>query len=135
MRERIEATLERFGVHFDRWSSERELHRDATRFRRRSRDLRTAATPTSRTEPCGCGRATSATTRIACSIRSDGEPTYFATDIAYHRDKLERGAEQMIVPLGADHHGYVPRMKAAVGMLSGDPDRYEAPIMQFVQHR
>ena len=36
------------------------------------------------------------------------------------------------MPLGADHHGYVPRMKAAVGMLSGDPDRYEAPIMQFV---
>jgi arginyl-tRNA synthetase len=65
-------------------------------------------------------------------IRSDGEPTYFAADIAYHRDKLARGAEQMIVPLGADHHGYVPRMKAAVGMLSGDPDRYEAPIMQLV---
>ncbi len=65
-------------------------------------------------------------------MRSSGEPTYFATDIAYHRDKLERGAEQMIVPLGADHHGYVPRMKAAVGILTDDPDRYEAPIMQLV---
>ena len=65
-------------------------------------------------------------------IRADGEPTYFASDIAYHRDKFARGAERTIVPLGADHHGYVPRMKAALAALGFDPDRYEAPIMQLV---
>jgi arginyl-tRNA synthetase len=65
-------------------------------------------------------------------IRSDGEPTYFATDISYHRDKLERGAEHLVTPLGADHHGYVPRMRAALAALGYDPDSYEAPIMQLV---
>jgi arginyl-tRNA synthetase len=66
-------------------------------------------------------------------VRSDGDPTYFAADIAYHRDKLERGAERMIDPVGADHHGYVPRMRAAIEALGRDPDLYEAPIMQFVR--
>ena len=65
-------------------------------------------------------------------IRSDGEPTYFAPDIAYHLDKLERGSERLINVLGADHHGYVPRMRAALGALGLDPDRFEAPIMQMV---
>ena len=68
-------------------------------------------------------------------IRSDGEPTYFAADIAYHLDKLERGADRLINVLGADHHGYVPRMRAALAALGLDPDRFEAPIMQLVQRR
>ncbi len=65
-------------------------------------------------------------------IRKDGEPTYFAPDIAYHLDKLERGAERLINVLGADHHGYVPRMRAALGALGLDPDCFEAAIMQMV---
>ena len=65
-------------------------------------------------------------------IRSDGEPTYFAADIAYHRDKLERGADRLVDPLGADHHGYVARMRAAIEALGADPDRFEAPLIQFV---
>ena len=65
-------------------------------------------------------------------IRSDGEPTYFGADIAYHRDKLERGAERLLDPLGADHHGYVARMRAAIEALGADPDRFEAPLIQFV---
>ena len=65
-------------------------------------------------------------------IRSDGEPTYFGADIAYHRDKLERGAERLVDPLGADHHGYVARMRAAIEALGADPDRFEAPLIQFV---
>ena len=47
-------------------------------------------------------------------VRSDGEQTYFLPDIAYHRDKLERGAQHLINVLGSDHHGYVPRMRAAL---------------------
>ena len=65
-------------------------------------------------------------------IRSDGEPTYFAADIAYHRDKLERGADRLVDPLGADHHGYVARMRAAIEALGADPDCFEAPLIQFV---
>jgi arginyl-tRNA synthetase len=64
--------------------------------------------------------------------RSNGELTYFATDIAYHADKLARAFDRSINVLGSDHHGYVRRMYAAWKALGGDPDRYEIVIMQFV---
>ena len=64
--------------------------------------------------------------------RSSGETTYFANDVAYHEDKLERGYDRMINPLGSDHHGYIARMKAAMAALGVDPDRLEIPILQFV---
>ena len=131
MRLRIKATLERFGARFDTWSSERELlekgalEETLAELEAAGHTYRAGGAVWLRTSDGGDDKD-----RVL--VRSDGEPTYFATDIAYHRDKLRRGAEHMIVPLGADHHGYVPRMKAAVGMLSGDPERYEAPIMQLV---
>jgi len=65
-------------------------------------------------------------------IRSSGEPTYFASDIAYHRLKLSRGFDHLINIWGADHHGYVPRMKAAFEALSHDPGRLEIIIGQLV---
>jgi arginyl-tRNA synthetase len=66
-------------------------------------------------------------------IRSSGEPTYFLSDIAYHRDKMDRGFMHMIDIWGADHHGYVPRMKAAFTALPPhDPDRLELVIGQLV---
>jgi arginyl-tRNA synthetase len=64
--------------------------------------------------------------------RSNGELTYFATDIAYHADKVARAYDRSINVLGSDHHGYVRRMYAAWKALGGDPDRYEIVIMQFV---
>ena len=66
--------------------------------------------------------------------RSDGEPTYFAADIAYHLDKLSAAPSRYRL-LGADHHGYVPRMRAAIGALGQDPDNFEAPIIQMVHLR
>jgi arginyl-tRNA synthetase len=131
MRLRIEATLERFGVHYDIWSSEREL------LERGALEAALAALGdaghTYRTEGALWLRTSDfGDDKDRVLVRSDGEPTYFAFDIAYHRDKLERGAGLMIDPLGADHHGYVPRMKAAIAALGADPDRYEAPIMQLV---
>ena len=66
-------------------------------------------------------------------IRSSGEHTYFLSDIAYHRDKLDRGFAHMIDIWGADHHGYVPRMKAAFTALPPhEPDRLELIIGQLV---
>ena len=65
-------------------------------------------------------------------MRSTGEHTYFASDIAYHWDKRERGFERLIDVWGADHHGYVQRMKAAIAALGGEPDTLELLIMQFV---
>ena len=63
--------------------------------------------------------------------RSSGELTYFASDIAYHQDKRERGYDQLINLLGADHHGYQGRMHALFGAL-GDPGKLELIIMQLV---
>jgi arginyl-tRNA synthetase len=65
-------------------------------------------------------------------VRSSGEHTYFASDIAYHLDKRERGFERQIDVWGADHHGYTARMKAAYAALGGDPGQLELLIMQLV---
>jgi len=65
-------------------------------------------------------------------VRSSGEHTYFASDIAYHQDKRERGFDRQIDVWGADHHGYISRMKAAYEALGGDPDELELLIMQLV---
>ncbi len=65
-------------------------------------------------------------------VRSSGEHTYFASDIAYHQDKRERGYERQIDVWGADHHGYLARMRAAYAALGGDPEHLEMLTMQLV---
>jgi arginyl-tRNA synthetase len=65
--------------------------------------------------------------------KSSGEWTYFATDIAYHRDKFERGFDDMIDVWGADHGGYVKRMKAAVSAVSGDKAALDVKLCQMVR--
>ncbi len=131
MRERIAATLERFGVHFDTWFSQRTLHEaDATNaavaeLRADGHVYDSDGAVWLRTSEFGDDKD-----RVL--IRSSGEPTYFAADVAYHRNKLERGWQRMIDPLGSDHHGYVARMRAAIAALGADPSAYEAPLMQLV---
>ena len=66
-------------------------------------------------------------------VKSDGELTYFASDIAYHRNKLERGFKKLINVWGADHHGYVPRLKAALCALGYDPEALQVVLVQLVQ--
>lgn len=65
-------------------------------------------------------------------IKQDGTYTYLTPDIAYHKDKLERGFEKLINIWGADHHGYIPRMKAAIQALGYDRDALEVEIIQLV---
>jgi len=64
-------------------------------------------------------------------IRDNGQATYFASDIAYHMDKMERGFDQVIDIWGADHHGYVPRIKAALAALGYEPQRLDVLLVQF----
>jgi arginyl-tRNA synthetase len=64
-------------------------------------------------------------------VRENGQMTYFASDIAYHMDKLERGFDRVIDVWGADHHGYVPRVKAAIQAMGGDPSRLDVLLVQF----
>jgi len=65
-------------------------------------------------------------------IRENGEPTYFASDIAYHDDKYRRGFKTLIDIWGADHHGYIKRMKAAIETLGYNPDSFQVLLVQFV---
>jgi arginyl-tRNA synthetase len=131
MRQAVASTLERFGVHFDTWFSERSLH-DSGRVAQAIEELRERG-HVYESEGATWLRTTEfGDDKDRVLLRSGGEPTYFAADIAYHREKLERGAERLIDVLGADHHGYVARMRAALAALGADPDRFEAAIMQFV---
>jgi arginyl-tRNA synthetase len=131
IRVRIEATLARFGIRFDVWSSERALQEAGAveaaieSLRERGHVYESEGAVWLRTTEFGDEKD-----RVL--VRSNGEPTYFASDIAYHHDKLKRGAQRLIDPLGADHHGYVPRMRAAIEALGSDPERFEAPMIQFV---
>jgi len=65
--------------------------------------------------------------------KQSGDFTYFASDIAYHRNKLNRGFEKLINVWGADHHGYVPRLKAALQALGHDPEKLRVVLVQMVQ--
>jgi arginyl-tRNA synthetase len=64
--------------------------------------------------------------------RSTGAPTYFAADVAYQEDKFRRGFDRLIYVLGADHHGYIARLKSITTALGEDPEKVEIPILQFV---
>jgi arginyl-tRNA synthetase len=131
MRERINSTLDRFRVHFDTWSSERsvydrgEVESTIEILRKSGHVYESEGALWLRTTEFGDDKD-----RVL--VRSDGNPTYFAPDIAYHFDKLKRGGGRLIDVLGADHHGYVPRMRAAIAALGDDPDRFEAQIIQMV---
>jgi arginyl-tRNA synthetase len=130
MIERIKATLERYRVHFDTWFSERSLHDGAIE---RALERVKATGHSYESEGAVWLRTTDfGDSQDQVIVRSNGIPTYFAADVAYVEDKVERGFERQITPLGADHHGYVPRFKAALAVLGGDPDRLEVPLLQFV---
>lgn len=64
-------------------------------------------------------------------VRENGQTTYFASDIAYHMDKMERGYEWVVDVWGADHHGYIPRVKAALQALGDDVDKLDVLLVQF----
>jgi arginyl-tRNA synthetase len=127
----VRSTLDRFGVRFDNWFSERDLY---------ARDevdpalaLLERGGHTYRSEGALWLRSTEfGDDKDRVLVRAGGEPTYLAADVAYHRDKLERGFERLIDVLGADHHGYAPRLRAAVAALGADPDSLEALIMRLV---
>ncbi len=129
--EGVRATLDRFGVRFDSWFSERDL------YARGEVDAALARLEegghTYRSEEALWLRSTDfGDDKDRVLIRAGGEPTYLAADVAYHWDKLERGFGRLIDVLGADHHGYAPRLHAAVAGLGADPDSLEVLIMRLV---
>jgi arginyl-tRNA synthetase len=129
----VRATLERYRVHFDSWFLERSLHDGSPSAVARTLELLAEKGHTYRSEGALWLRTTElGDDKDRVLVRQTGETTYFANDVAYHEDKLERGYDRMINLLGADHHGYIARMKACMAALGVDPDRLEIPILQFV---
>jgi arginyl-tRNA synthetase len=129
--EEVRATLERFRVTFDSFVSERALHEGGAVERVLALlEEREHVYPH---EGAVWLRSTSfGDDKDRVLMRSSGELTYLAGDIAYHEEKLERGFDRAINVLGADHHGYVTRILAAWQALGGDPERLEILIMQLV---
>ena len=131
MREAAEETLRRYGVEYDTWYSERSIHEEGE-IDRVLADLKETG-HVYESEGATWLRTTDlGDDKDRVLIRSDGDSTYYLADIAYHRDKLERGNDRLINVLGADHHGYVERLKAGLQALGFDPDRLEIAIMQLV---
>jgi arginyl-tRNA synthetase len=126
-----EETLKRYGVVFDSWASERALHESGA-IERALADLRKSGHVYESEGATWLRTTTFGDDKDRVLIRSEGDPTYLMSDVAYHRDKLERGADRLIDVLGADHHGYVERLRAVLAALGYDPDQLEIAIMQLV---
>jgi len=132
MLDEIRASLERFGVHFDVWFSERSLHDSGAvehaldELRAQGRVYEADGAVWLRTTDFGDDKD-----RVL--VRGNGEKTYFAADAAYYINKRERGFDKCIYLLGADHHGYVGRLKALAACAGDDPDfNIEVLIGQLV---
>lgn len=129
--EKLKRDLERFGVRFDNWFSETSLYEtgkvqaalDALRAKGQVYEQDGAVWLS--TTPYGDDKD-----RVL--VKSDGSYTYLTPDIAYHMDKYSRGYDRMINIWGADHHGYIPRMKAAMAALGNDPSKLTVLIAQMV---
>ncbi len=128
---KIKRDLGRFGVRFDEWYSETSLY-DTGKVDQILKELKDKGQTFEeegatwlRTTPYGDDKE-----RVL--IKNDGSFTYLTPDIAYHRDKYARGYDRMINIWGADHHGYIPRMKAAMEALGFDPNKLTVLIAQMV---
>jgi arginyl-tRNA synthetase len=128
----IRATLKSFNVDFDEWFSERTLadsgaiEKAVTRLRERGHVYESEnGAVWLRTSALGDEKD-----RVL--IRDNGIHTYFAADVAYHLNKLDRGFDTLIDVWGADHHGYIARVRAAIEALTGEGDRFHVELIQFV---
>ncbi|WP_163655088.1 arginine--tRNA ligase [Listeria sp. PSOL-1] len=128
---KLEVDLAEFRVHFDRWFSETSLYEETKilpaleKLRENGYVFEQDGATWLRTTDFGDDKD-----RVL--IKSDGSYTYFLPDIAYHLDKFERGYDILIDIWGADHHGYIPRMRAAIEALGYEPKQLEVEIIQLV---
>jgi arginyl-tRNA synthetase len=129
--DKIKRDLGRFGVHFDHWFSETSIYEDnlippvLQELRDNGHIYEEEGATWLNTTPLGDDK-----NRVL--IKNDGSFTYLTPDIAYHRNKFGRGYDRLINIWGADHHGYIPRMKAAMTALGFEADRLVVLIAQMV---
>jgi arginyl-tRNA synthetase len=129
--ESIREDLERFGVRFDVWFSEKSLYQGDT-FPKAMAVLKANGFAYD-SEGAVWFRATAfGDEKDRVLIRGNGVPTYFASDIVYHKNKYDRGFDLVINVWGADHHGYIPRMKSAVQAMGRSPEDLQVILIQMV---
>lgn len=126
----IRQDLEEFGVRYEDWFSERGLTRSGA-VERALATLKAAGYLYEKEGAIWFASSQLGDEKDRVVVRENGQMTYFASDIAYHMHKLERGYDRIINIWGADHHGYIPRVKAAIGALGGDRDKLEVLLVQF----
>ena len=128
----IKQSLRDFGVHFDVFFSEKRLH-DAGELQEALDRLRQRGQVDERDGVVWLRTTDFGDDKDRVVVKSDGEWTYFAADCAYYLDKRKRGFDTSLYLLGADHHGYVGRLKALAACMGDDPDEtLEVLIGQFV---
>jgi len=128
--EDIRQDLEEFGVTYQRWYSERTLDESGAVDRLIER-LKGSGHVYEKDGALWFRSTDYGDEKDRVVVRENGQKTYFASDIAYHADKVERGFDQVIDVWGADHHGYVPRVKAALSAIGDNPDRLHVLLVQF----
>jgi arginyl-tRNA synthetase len=129
---RIQIQLGQFGIEFDVFFSEKAL-RERSEVAQTMALLRARGLLYSQDGAEWFKSAQFGDDKDRTVVKNDGELTYFASDIAYHRNKFERNFAKLINVWGADHHGYVPRLKAAMQGLGYDPNRLRVVLVQMVQ--
>ena len=127
----IRRTIARLGMHIDVWRSERELH-EAGEVTAAIERLRAAGHVYESDGATWFRSTTFGDDKDRVLVRSNGQPTYFAADVAYLLDKFDRGFDRLVYVLGPDHHGSIPRWKGAAAGLGYNPDRVEFIIYQHV---
>ncbi len=130
---RIKEGLESYGIHFDVWFSEQKLHKSGE-VAETIQLLKDRDCTVEKEGALWLKGSVIGSEKDEVLVRNNGIPTYFAADIAYHRNKFEkRGFEWVINLWGADHHGHVARMKAAMAAIGVDPDRLDVVLFQLVR--
>jgi arginyl-tRNA synthetase len=128
----IREVLESFGVKYDVWFSEQSLH-DSGELEKTISELKDRGYIYEKDGALWFESTRFGDEKDEVLVRSNGIPTYFAADIAYHKNKFERGFDWVINVWGADHHGHVNRMKGAMEALGYNPDQLHVIIMQLVR--
>jgi len=127
----LKEDLAAFNCNFDVWFSEQSLH-DAHKIEEVCETLKANGTIFEQDGALWLRSTKYGDDKDRVVIRDNGVPTYFAADIAYHQNKFQRGFDRVINLWGADHHGYIPRMKAAITALGYKPEQLEILILQMV---
>ncbi len=129
--EGIQDDLRVFGVSFDRYFSERGLYAEDA-IKKALNELSKCGKLEDREGAIWFKMSGEEDEKDRVLVRASGEPTYFAADVAYHKNKFDRGYEKLIDIWGSDHHGYVPRVKASLEALGYQPDQLKVMLVQFV---